>query len=81
MIVNVGTEINGAKGMIENVMQPGSEPGSPDYRADTLTTRPLKKTTMATWLIIEVIVASFERNFNIFDAIRIDHLTTLPLDR
>ena len=41
--------------MIENVIQPGSEPGSPDYQSDTLTTRPLKKNTLVTWLIIELI--------------------------
>ena len=27
--------------MSENVVQPGIEPGSPDYRSDALTTRPL----------------------------------------
>ena len=40
--------------MIENVIQPGSEPGSPDYESDTSTTRQLKKNTPAAWLIIEL---------------------------
>ena len=29
--------------MSENVVQPGIEPGSPDYRSDALTTRPLNR--------------------------------------
>ena len=29
--------------MSENVVQPGVEPGSPDYRSDALTTRPLNQ--------------------------------------
>ena len=29
--------------MSENVVQPGIEPGSPDYRSDALTTRPLNQ--------------------------------------
>ena len=47
--------MNATKGMIENVIQPGFESGSPDYQSDTLTTRPLKKNMLATWLIIELI--------------------------
>ena len=31
------------KEMSENVVQPGIEPGSPDYRSDALTTRPLNQ--------------------------------------
>ena len=32
--------------MSENVVQPGIEPGSPDYRSDALTTRPLNQPRM-----------------------------------
>ena len=32
------SEINTTKEMSENVVQPGIEPGSPDYRSDALTT-------------------------------------------
>ena len=37
------SEINTTKEMSENVVQPGIEPGSPDYRSDALTTRPLNQ--------------------------------------
>ena len=40
------TEINTTKEMSENVVQPGIEPGSPDYRSDALTTRPLNQPRM-----------------------------------
>ena len=39
LTVNLGKEINATKGMIKNAIQQGSEPGSPDYRSDTLATR------------------------------------------
>ena len=71
--VNLRTEINATKGMIKNVIHPGSELGSPDYRSDTLATRPLMKNALATWLIIALIVASFERNFHIFSASGLSH--------
>ena len=32
--------------MSENVVQPGIEPGSPDYRSDAITTRPLNQPRM-----------------------------------
>ena len=37
--------------MSENVVQPGIEPGSPDYRSDALTTRPLNqpRTHASSW--------------------------------
>ena len=75
-IVNLRTKINATKGMIENVIQLGSEPGSPDYGSETLTTRPLKKNMLATWLIIELISSDkpWEKLQYIF--CNQDHLTT-----
>ena len=55
--------------MIENVVSQDLNPIL--TRSPVLTTQLLKKNTLATWLIIELLVASFERNFNIFCAIRI----------
>ena len=40
------SEINTTNEMSENVVQPGIEPGSPDYRSDALTTRPLNQPRM-----------------------------------
>ena len=37
------TQINTTKQMGENVVHPGIEPGSPEYRSDALTTRPLNQ--------------------------------------
>ena len=42
--------------MSENVVQPGIEPGSPDYRSDALTTRPLNQPRMLRVLYIYICI-------------------------
>ena len=67
--------------MSENVVQPGIEPGSPDYRSDALTTRPLNQPRMlrVSFKALQWLAPGRHCFTHIFS--NQDHLTTPPLDR